>query len=558
MRDKTAIDRANERGVALVTALLLLALMLALTLGISMTAISELGVTNTYANQTQAFQAAEAGLYHGLNLVKNFTNEAAGGDPTFTKLLALRGTIDPSPYAGNNPFTDPTLFTSGSVMITDDDGNGHQLRDVTGNPVPGAYYKVHVIDDEKSSSTFVGPKVPNFNVTTTWEDNNPATDTNNRLVVYSIGTYGNTSVTLEGWVGFVPYPALVAQRDISVGGNSIIQGEYGGVHSNGNLDIGASAYVQQTATASGSYTSGGSAEVDGFSGGGQPPLYIPKFVTNSPLSSGGPKTTPRIQDYILRKADTMLIDPDYAAIDRTGETAHQRVNKLEARLNVTTDSMWNALTTAPADPHHEQAIRITRVGGVGTASLVSNVSDTGWTYNGGNGWDVQAAAIDNHTFYIVGMDNYNLSNPSASSPNGGNARITSNLGSDGTPIHVSVFATGSIEITGTPNFVSNATGVTTNELPPFVTVNLMFVTVEDVKIRGDAGVPRFSGIIYAGEQFDLSGNGAFDGQVISLSNNDVSGSLVSANSVSGSFELTFNGGQAVGNIRLMSWRQIKR
>jgi len=160
--------RANgdERGAALIMALLMMALMLALTMGISLTAISELGVSNTYGNQTQAFEAAEAGLYHGLNLVRNFDNHSAGGSPSFTKLLLMRPTSPPNPnyLLGNNPFIDSSAFASGATMITDAvdagghtilnaSGNpvGHQLVDANGNAVPNAYYSVHLIDDEPSA-----------------------------------------------------------------------------------------------------------------------------------------------------------------------------------------------------------------------------------------------------------------------------------------------------------------------------------------------------------------------------------------------------------------------
>src|SRR6185369_995826 len=150
--------------------------------------------------------------------------------------------------------------------------------------------------------------------------------------------------------------------------------------------------------------------------------------------------------------------------------------------------------------------------------------------------------------------------PSSSTANGGNVKLTSNAGTDNVPIHVSILTTGSIELSGNPDFISQMNSVETlpTELPPFVKPSFLFVATEDVKIRGDASVPRFSGVIFAGEQFDLSGNGAIDGQVLSLSNPDLSGSPVSDNSISGSFDLTFNGGQAVGRIMLMSWRQIKQ
>src|SRR5881392_1931682 len=140
--DKMIRPSANEKGAALVVALLSLALMMTLVMGISLTAISELGVTNTYANQTQAFQAAEAGLYHALNLTRNYT----GNSPTntgFTSLLAERdnnGTFNTNRYTGNNPFTNAAKFAAGSVMINDDDATGHWLRsanvDGAGNQIP--------------------------------------------------------------------------------------------------------------------------------------------------------------------------------------------------------------------------------------------------------------------------------------------------------------------------------------------------------------------------------------------------------------------------------------
>jgi Tfp pilus assembly protein PilX len=573
---KMATPSPGERGAALIVSLLALALMMTLVMGMSLTAISELGVTNTYANQTQAFEAAEAGLYHAVNLTRNFTN--GGANPNFTNLLAQRGTVSTNYLLGNNPFTDSTKFAAGCTMITNavgSDGNpivnsngvpvGHQVYDANNNVVAGAFYSVHVVDDEKSSSA-ASVKIPNFNPTGTWEDSDPNTDANGRVVVYSTGTYGSSSVTLEGWIGFMPYPALVAQYDINISGNSEITGAYGGVHSNRNLIVpnggGNSWHVEQTTTASGviqpSVSAAGPPHTDGFVGQGQTQLYIPKFVTTAPLTTGGPATSPRIPDYIIQKVDRLLIDPDYAATNRTGETAQQRVNKLEARLNLVTNSLWTAMTTGGANPNNEQAISIFRdSNGLGTASLISSVSSTGWRYNNGNGgyWDVQSGSVDGHAYYVIGLDNYNAT-PQQS--NGGNVKLSSNAGTDNVPIHISILTTGSLELTGNPNFISQLNSVQTTELPPFVAPNFLFVAVEDVKIRGDASIPRFSGVIFAGEQFDLSGNGAIDGQVISLSNTHLTGSPVSDNSISGSFDLTFNGGQAVGRIMLMSWRQIKQ
>jgi hypothetical protein len=104
----------------------------------------------------------------------------------------------------------------------------------------------------------------------------------------------------------------------------------------------------------------------------------------------------------------------------------------------------------------------------------------------------------------------------------------------------------------------------TPELPPFVDVDVLFVATEDVKIRGDVdassapGGPTFNGIVYCGEQFDLSGNGNFNGQVLGWGNTHMSGSPVSANVATGSFTLTLNNGNSFGRVSMVSWRQIKR
>jgi len=590
--------RANsdERGVALIMALLTLALMLALTMGISLTAISELGVSNTYGNQTQAFEAAEAGLYHALNLIRNFDNHSAGGNPNFTKLLLLRPANPPNLnyLIGNNPFTDSSAFAYGSTMIIDavNDGGypilnargnpvGHQLVDANGNTVPGAYYSVHMIDDEPSTGA-VSPKVPNFNPTGTWEDGDVSKDANNRVVIYSTGTYANSSVTLEGWVGFLPYPALIAEKDVTVNGNAQILGAYGGVHSNGNLTVAGSADIAQTATATGTGTFSTSGSIGGFHAGGQPRLFIPKFVTPPTATS-----SPHLQDYIVQSADVILLDPGFAnSADRnlaTSDAVTLRVKKLADSLGVP-PAQYSAFASAidsnasgNVDQNSAEAIKITRTTNPATISFsheTSNLGTYGWSYSGSE-WDIpsNSTGADGHSFYIVGVDNYNTSasvvNGSVAVPqNGGNVSIHGNAGSQAAPIHTTILATGSIQINGNPYLTGNAV-LKTPELPPFVQVRILFAAVEDIQVRGDVGAGNgqinFSGICYAGEQLDLSGSGNINGQIIALDNPNVSGTSGSNaspvnqgdNTVTGHFTLDFDGGQAIGKIVLMSWRQIK-
>src|SRR5262249_19372300 len=109
LSDRTMrVSNNGERGAALILALLVLALLLALTMGISLTAISEMGVTNSYRTQTVALEAAEAGLNHAASLIMNYVPPANSPNPGFTDLLLLRpGPLNEPNYlsANYNPFS---------------------------------------------------------------------------------------------------------------------------------------------------------------------------------------------------------------------------------------------------------------------------------------------------------------------------------------------------------------------------------------------------------------------------------------------------------------------
>ncbi|MEW6129475.1 MAG: hypothetical protein AB1757_20710 [Acidobacteriota bacterium] len=575
----------QERGVALIQTLLIMALLLALVMGISLTAISELSVSNTYTTQTTAVQAAEAGLNHALCLVRNYKGQ------DFSTLLALRGTDFNTNYlSGNNPFitANAAEFETGSIMIDPADASnpnlGTQLKDaITGAAIEGVYYKVSLIDDEPSSST-ASPKVPNFNPPSPFSEtsgtnaNNPNIDNDNKVVIYSTGTYGNASVTLEGWVGFVSFPAMIARGNIEVSGNAEILGAYGSVHSNSNLIIQGAPHIAQSATATGTVTTqGGGFHIDGFYGGLQPEILVPEFVTRAPLTSGGPATNPRIQDYFLRTVDTLLLDPNFAdgahinsGSDSSGNqnqnNATGRLKGLADRLGVDYASLASALDQTSGTNSGSRitqssagSVFISRNAQTGVVTISEEELDhTGWSYGSGS-WTIKPSGgpqADNRIVYVVGQDNY------PSGKNGGNVAISGNLGK--TTVDTTIFATGSIEITGNTNFTSKLKNLHTPELPPFVDVDILMIAVQDVRIRGDVDAattpngPTFNGITYCGEQFDLSGNGSFDGQVISYSNPHMNSTPVSANIETGSFVLSLNNGNSYGTIKLLSWRQIKR
>jgi hypothetical protein len=476
----------------------------------------------------------------------------------------------------------------------EDANRGYRLRDgITGAVVtPEAFYRVSLMDDEPTTST-AQPRVPNFTPGATYREsvapnaNNPSIDKNNRLVVYSTGSYANASVTLEGWIAFLPFPALSANDNIEIAGNTTISGAYGAVHSNRNLITGNgggnSWHVEQTATATGQTIGNLEGHVDGFYGGGQARLDLPEFVTTAPLTPGGSRTSPRLQDFLIRRAGTILIDPDFAEgahlNDPNGfgigisSSATGQLKSLAARLNVSYASLAAAIDQNSGNGNKVDqtvpvAVTITRAtDGTGTATKVNTLSSVGWSYNNAsNPWNISSNAADGRTVYVVGRDNYNTSNPTASTPNGGNVKLTGNIGSNGAPLQVTILATGSIEVNGNPNLTSHLINLETPLLPPFVDINVLMFAVEDIRVRGDFNASiSFTGITYAGEQVDLSGNGSINGQVIAFNNNNVAGSVVEGpsgdrnrNTITGSFLLTLNDGNSIGRVRLFSWRQIKR
>ena len=578
MTDETMHTRDNgERGAALIMALLTLALLLALTMGMSLTAISELGVSSTYSTQTVAIQAAEAGLNHAASLVSSYK----GAD--FTTLLALR----PSPLStdymtGNNPFVtaNAASFATGCVMIDPENNTrGYQLRDgVTGAAIPDVFYRVSLIDDEPTSSTAV-VKVPNFNPagyseTTGVSPNDATIDKNNRLVIYSTGTYANSSVTLEGWIAFLPFPALSANDNIEISGNAQITGAYGGVHSNSGIsENGNGWWVEQTVTASGTLTGDFTGQVGGYYGGNQPPLDLPPFVTRDPAFAGDTDTVPRLQDFLIRRSDTLLIDPGFADGAHStnendgGSPKTRQLKRVANRLNIDYALLAAQLNDTPAAPNVSQtnpvAITVVRSvsGDFNSAGIPTKLADTdtvGWSYSS-NTWGIltnaSGANAGGHTVYAIGTNNY-----ATGASNGGNILLNGNVGQSGPPLAVTMFCTGSIEVRGNVNITSNLLDLPTGFLPPFVTPDILMMAVEDIWVNGDfAANISFTGVSYAGEAVKLSGSGSINGQMIAFNWPHLPGSPVDAlNVVTGNFQLTLNDGDSIGKVKLYSWRQIKR
>lgn len=593
--ENEAIDvtRNDERGTALVMVLLILALLLTLVMASSLTAISESGVANTYGTQTIALQAAESGLNHAASLIMNYKgdnftelledryviiDEDSGIEKFYFPIESSRFTTGAQMIVATNASGEPILADGGFLAATET--TGFPLRDANNSIVPGASYSVRLIDDEVNpNSPYQDLRVPNFNPAAGYQEttgsfpNDATKDQNHRLVIYSTGKYANSSVTLEGWVAFLPYPALAANGSIQVTGNAEISGAYGGVHSNMNLSVGNSAEIEQSATAVGTATIANPNNVGGFSGGGQARLDIPEMVTTYDATT---QQSPRLRTFLVQQANVLLVDPSFAngafEIENQGsgeQDPTQRLKKLAESLNVTYNSLAAALDSDTNQGNKVQqtgavAIEISRATNPGTATKISSPSDVGWNY-GNNKWGIltndNGLKAGGKTYYVVGRDNYNTANPASSTPNGGNVHLNGNVGSKDEPLKVTILATGSIEVNGTPNLKANLENLSTPLLPPFITINVLMVAVEDIVVQGDFDAKiSFTGVSFAGEQVELSGNGSINGQVLSLGNMNVPNSPVNSNTntVTGSFELTLNDGKSIGRISLYTWRQIKQ
>lgn len=122
----------NEKGAALITALVILALLTIIGMAATNTSMLETMISATERTQSEAFYAAEAGVEHlrrnfkNIFLDKNMSKFASGIDPDWD--FALEG-----PDETFNSSDDATGITylTGSRWITDGNLSGNYLYNVT-------------------------------------------------------------------------------------------------------------------------------------------------------------------------------------------------------------------------------------------------------------------------------------------------------------------------------------------------------------------------------------------------------------------------------------------
>jgi hypothetical protein len=130
----------------------------------------------------------------------------------------------------------------------------------------------------------------------------------------------------------------------------------------------------------------------------------------------------------------------------------------------------------------------------------------------------------------------------------GNVKVGGNVGTAASPMAMSIIATGSILISGTPFLVPSSPD------------RIMFLSGADVEIAGnpDAGALNYEGLIYANSQCKINGNPAVHGQIVCKNRTNPVGSqeIVVDNAISGNPRITYNcGGFRLTRLRFLSWYQ---
>ena len=151
----------------------------------------------------------------------------------------------------------------------------------------------------------------------------------------------------------------------------------------------------------------------------------------------------------------------------------------------------------------------------GVTACVAACDD--WNWSGGQ-WVITGNSANEGTFFVEGS-----------------VSISGSPGSTNNPIPMSVIATGSIDISGSPKFSPALS-------PAGVDHKYQFVTDGDLKIGGAAGMvdPDIEGQILVREQIHIAGNPKFRGRIL-VGDADDAQSLVETNSIPGNPTFTYDG-----------------
>ncbi len=251
--------------MALIGVILLLILASGVCAALAVSGKTETMAAYNLDTSAQARAAAQAGLTAAVQVViTSLNNSALTPGPAIDALLA-----GPDGDFANT-------LDNGSLMTVDGAATGLPPPNATLQlgTLTGVSYTVQVFDDD---DPLRGLTLSPAAITEVNENTDASTDNNERIVIRAIGRgRNNTTVTLEAILGTTTLPALLTNGDLDVQGNLTLLGQNGGVHANGNLEIGSGAVdIAQDATSSLMATIHASADVGGIEASGQPTMTVP-------------------------------------------------------------------------------------------------------------------------------------------------------------------------------------------------------------------------------------------------------------------------------------------
>lgn len=588
----------REGGVALVTVIIFLALMMVLGLAVTMTGITELEVGSNTRYIAEAFSTAEAGSTHGYELVRNMKGDltdlirGADGRLRSGDEFANWGTT-PVPLWKNDGTPSgeyaPYMFDTSAV------------RDIPKSPpIPSGgkeralqrlddthWYELVVYDNANSNVAYLGGDAPlelTLDLTGGAADGSENLDCDRRVLIRSIGyvlgdpapDYASfsfdkviASAVVDTIVGLTPYPALIVNGDLNIGQSAQITGALGSIHANDDLFVDFSG----GGGASGSATWSNN---DGVHPGGD----------WNPTSNAGTGVQGRVgEDSFIDLPD--LVPYDYASISDvilfdTDANANQRDAVLKDIADSVAGGSLSAfktwlVTPAPAG------------GGLPAAALSGSaaftlVKDSTKPFG-------YAVANPTQALYVGGGLDVNITgtndipNGSAAEPGktvlfvvppNNNEIVHLNGGSGSSTVagSITLITTGSIRINGNLN-IKPAFRLLPPLNPPWAGADITVLAGEDVEFNGTptVGATQTEGIIYAHEQIDMRGNATVNGQILVLDSSIVyngsryvstqsprsgSNTPIDDSDVSGNFTLNHsNISYHLGAFGVVSWRELR-
>ncbi len=215
----------NESGIAMISALLLLVVMVAMAPMAVRLTMGEINRVNEFKGSKQAFFVAEAGLEHAKLLIEQSSTEAA--------LFGPDDVVSATP--GDSVNDDNGTFGAGT-LFTGTDGNVYD--EVAFN---GSTYYIRAYDNDDG-------------------DGDPTTDADNLIMVSAVGVVDGNTSTVEATIYSPPgvVNAVTTNGNLNISNHSDILGDCSDIHANGDLDITGGVTMDGIGTATGTYQYAGS------------------------------------------------------------------------------------------------------------------------------------------------------------------------------------------------------------------------------------------------------------------------------------------------------------